>query len=96
MIAWDSNSGRPSAGRDSKDAAQPIFGNSDLSKCPRGCFRPVGLAWGTQDRLFMSSDSTGEIYVLSHDGGKDSAGARLVAPWASAVLAAGMMLGWAL
>lgn len=96
MIAWDAASGRPSAPRTSKDAAQPILGNKDLSKCPQGCFRPVGLAWGTQDRLFMSSDSTGEIFVLLNDGGKDNAGSRLLAPYASTLLAAGAVLGWVL
>ncbi|KAI4604220.1 hypothetical protein KJ359_000351 [Pestalotiopsis sp. 9143b] len=29
-----------------------------------GCFRPVGLALDSQSRLFMTSDSTGEIYML--------------------------------
>ncbi len=28
------------------------------------CFRPVGLTWDSKDRLWMSSDTTGEIYVL--------------------------------
>ncbi|RYP51690.1 hypothetical protein DL768_002991 [Monosporascus sp. mg162] len=41
-----------------------ILSNGDLSQCPDACFRPAGLALDAQDRLFMSSDSTGEIYVL--------------------------------
>lgn len=41
--------------------------NKDLSACPDQCFRPVGLAWDAQDRLFMTSDSTGEIYILRQD-----------------------------
>lgn len=38
--------------------------NPDLSKCPDECFRPVGLAWDGEGRLWVTSDSTGEIYVL--------------------------------
>ena len=41
-----------------------IFANADNSQCPDNCFRPVGLDLDSQGRLFMSSDSTGEIYVL--------------------------------
>lgn len=42
-----------------------IFANADNSKCPDGCFRPVGLALDGKERLWMSSDSTGELYVLA-------------------------------
>ena len=42
--------------------------NADNSKCPDQCFRPVGLAIDSKDRVFMSSDSTGEIYVLAKTG----------------------------
>ena len=38
--------------------------NPDLSVCPGDCFRPVGLAFDSAERMFMSSDSTGEIWVL--------------------------------
>lgn len=38
--------------------------NSEPRKCPENCFRPVGLAWDSSGRLWMSSDTTGEIYVL--------------------------------
>lgn len=56
--------GQPTAAPDSTNATADILSNADLSKCPDGCFRPVGLAWDSQGRLFMSSDATGEIYVL--------------------------------
>jgi hypothetical protein len=42
--------------------------NADNSKCPDLCFRPVGLALDSKGRVFMSSDSTGEIYVLAKTG----------------------------
>lgn len=45
-----------------------IFTNANNSVCPSQCFRPVGLALDQQGRLFVSSDATGELYVLVHTG----------------------------
>ncbi|KAM0390557.1 hypothetical protein ACHAQC_007728 [Fusarium culmorum] len=59
--------GRPANSSRSRDAATPIIYNEKLSSCPDDCFRPVGLAWDTQGRLWFSSDKTGEIFVLNHD-----------------------------
>ncbi len=56
--------GSPVAASDNKTAAMDIMTNADISKCPDDCFRPVGLALDSQGRLFMSSDSTGEIYMI--------------------------------
>lgn len=59
------------------DAASAILRNPDLSNCPDNCFRPVGLAWDSKDRLWFSSDSTGELFVLARDSsgsGSDDAG----------------------
>jgi hypothetical protein len=42
--------------------------NPDNSKCPGSCFRPVGLALDSKGRMFVSSDATGEIYVLARTG----------------------------
>lgn len=44
-----------------------IFTNADNSKCPGACFRPVGMTFDRQGRLFVSSDASGEIYVLVAD-----------------------------
>lgn len=63
-VQFDGNTGAPVAQPDSNSATANVLSNADLSKCPDSCFRPVGLAWDGQGRLFMSSDSTGEIYVL--------------------------------
>jgi hypothetical protein len=49
---------------DSMTSTTDIFANADNSQCPDSCFRPVGLDLDSQGRLFMSSDSTGEVYVL--------------------------------
>ncbi|KAF2018623.1 soluble quino protein glucose dehydrogenase [Aaosphaeria arxii CBS 175.79] len=56
--------GQPIDPANSTSAAISIVSNPDTSACPRGCFRPVGLAWDSKGRLFMSSDSSGEIFVV--------------------------------
>lgn len=56
--------GSPVAASDSKTALTDIFTNQNNSNCPNSCFRPVGLARDGQGRIFMSSDATGEIWVL--------------------------------
>ncbi|KAH7151756.1 hypothetical protein B0J13DRAFT_470245 [Dactylonectria estremocensis] len=59
--------GQPVDPSNSMDAATPILRNPDLANCPDACFRPVGLAWDAKGRLWFTSDSTGEIFVLSRD-----------------------------
>lgn len=66
----DFKDGMPVEPSDSMTAAKDILMNADTADCPENCFRPVGLAWGTEGRLFMTSDTTGEIYVLVNDGSK--------------------------
>ncbi|KAF2472212.1 soluble quino protein glucose dehydrogenase [Lindgomyces ingoldianus] len=56
--------GSPTDAANSSTAAIDVVSNPDVTKCPDDCFRPVGLAWDSQGRLFMSSDTTGEIYVV--------------------------------
>jgi glucose/arabinose dehydrogenase len=64
-IAFDSVTGEPTvSAENSRDALKDIITNKDNSVCPDKCFRPVGLAFDDQERLWMTSDSTGEIYVL--------------------------------
>jgi hypothetical protein len=57
--------GNPVASPDNKTAAVDILANADNSACPENCFRPVGIAFDRQGRLFLSSDTTGEIYVVT-------------------------------
>ena len=66
--------GEPVAGPDNTTAAIDIFANTDNSACPDNCFRPAGLAFDSQGRLFMSSDATGEIYVIARDQPKNTQG----------------------
>ncbi|KAG8531394.1 uncharacterized protein KY384_003023 [Bacidia gigantensis] len=44
-----------------------IFHNADVTRCPGNCFRPTGMTFDSQGRLFMSSDYSGEIYVVARD-----------------------------
>jgi hypothetical protein len=53
---------------DSHDSLTDILTNRDNTVCPDNYFRPVGLAFDDEGRLWMSSDSTGEIYVLQRTG----------------------------
>jgi hypothetical protein len=68
FIQFD-GTGSPTAAANSTSAAIDIVSNKDLSKCPDNCFRPAGLAWDSQGRLYMSSDSTGEIFVITREDG---------------------------
>jgi hypothetical protein len=61
--------GEPVAPANSMTANADIFANSNNSVCPNNCFRPVGIAIDGQGRMFVSSDATGEIYVVVKDHG---------------------------
>ncbi|KAJ4354520.1 uncharacterized protein N0V89_006257 [Didymosphaeria variabile] len=67
-IAFD-GAGSPVANSTSNSSAVDVVSNPDLSKCPDECVRPVGLAWDSEGRLFMSSDATGEIWVVTREDG---------------------------
>lgn len=73
-VAFNKDTGEPTAARDSTAAAVDVLSTPDLGNCPDGCFRPVGLAWDSQGRLWASSDSTGEIFVLYQNGTTDGGG----------------------
>ncbi|ROV94083.1 hypothetical protein VMCG_08261 [Cytospora schulzeri] len=64
QVTFDAATGMPTEPSDSTTAIVDIIRNTDDSSCPSSCLRPVGLAIDGQGRLFFSSDSTGEIYVL--------------------------------
>lgn len=57
--------GQPVAAADSRDAEIPVMWNQNNGACPNGCFRPCGLAIDGENRIFMSSDTTGEIFVVA-------------------------------
>jgi glucose/arabinose dehydrogenase len=58
------DAGGPVSSPDSQDAAIDILSNADNSVCPDKCFRPAGVALDAKGRVFMTSDATGDIYVL--------------------------------
>lgn len=64
----------PSQSSASRDAAVDVLTTPDLGNCPDECFRPVGLAWDSEGRLWVSSDTTGELFVLRRTGGGSSGG----------------------
>lgn len=68
FIQFNGN-GSPTAASNDTTAAVDIVSNPDLAQCSDGCFRPAGLAWDSQGRLFFSSDATGEIYVITREDG---------------------------
>lgn len=76
------DNGEPVEPSTSNTALTDIVSNQDNSRCPRNCFRPVAMAWDRQGRLFFSSDSTGEIYVITRAGTADGedAGVNDAAP----------------
>lgn len=42
-----------------------IMWNPDLTECPKRCFEPVGVAFDEYGRVWMSSDESGEIYMVT-------------------------------
>lgn len=57
--------GEPVEPSNSTTAAVDIVANEDVSACPEDCMRPVAMAFDRQGRMFMSSDSSGEIYMVT-------------------------------
>ncbi|KAG9234928.1 hypothetical protein BJ875DRAFT_289184 [Amylocarpus encephaloides] len=57
--------GQPKEPSTSTQAGVHVMSNSNMGGCPYNCFRPSGLAFDNKDRLFMSSDSTGEIFIIN-------------------------------
>jgi hypothetical protein len=60
----DFRDGQPVHDVSSKTAQIPVMENSNANACSSNCFRPVGLDFDQKGRLFMSSDTSGEIYVI--------------------------------
>ena len=63
--------GEPVAAADSNTSYTDIFMNTDNSVCPASCFRPVSMAFDSKGRMFVSSDASGEIYVVLKDEGSN-------------------------
>ncbi|KAH7328192.1 NHL repeat-containing protein [Stachybotrys elegans] len=59
--------GEPVAPGTSMDAEEPLLWNANIEQCPFDCFRPVSVTLDSSGRLFMTSDSTGELFVITLD-----------------------------
>ncbi|KAK6380133.1 hypothetical protein LTS17_005322 [Exophiala oligosperma] len=68
VVAFDKD-GEPVDSLDSKDAARDVLTNQDNSKCPDDCFRPAAMALDLHGRLYVSSDASGEIYLITRASG---------------------------
>ncbi|KAK4186195.1 soluble quino protein glucose/sorbosone dehydrogenase [Podospora australis] len=62
VMRVDFKDGQPVADVSSRTAQIPVMENT--GNCPNSCFRPVGLAFDAKGRLYVSSDTSGEIYVI--------------------------------
>jgi len=60
----DFKNGEPVADLTSKTAQIAVMENQNTASCPNSCFRPVGLDIDKKGRLYVSSDSSGEIHVI--------------------------------
>lgn len=72
VIPFNPTTGEPVAAHNSNDVFDEIMTNPDHTKCPGTCFRPAGLAFDAAGRLWMTSDTTGELYVLQKRSGTPS------------------------
>jgi len=66
------SSGAPIASASTTTGYSFILQAPDLSKCPNGCARPVGLAFDPLGRLFVSSDTTGEVFLVESSNAPDT------------------------
>jgi hypothetical protein len=67
-VAFD-EAGEPVDAATSNTSFVPVLSNVNNSRCPGNCFRPVGMAFDKQGRMFMASDASGEIYVIMQEKG---------------------------
>ena len=71
--------GSPVAGSNSRTAAVDIMTNPNTSSCADAvCFRPTGLVLDSHQRIFMTSDATGEIWVIRRTNATTGSGTGTV------------------
>lgn len=56
---------QPIPAKNSTNATVDVVWNKDNTLCPLECFRPVGVAIDARGRVWMTSDNTGEVFVLT-------------------------------
>ncbi|KAF8595240.1 soluble quino protein glucose dehydrogenase [Ceratobasidium sp. AG-I] len=57
--------GRPVAKPSSGTGYETVVGAPNTAACPDGCIRPVGLLFDNLGRLFVTSDTTGEVSTMN-------------------------------
>ncbi|CAE6437204.1 unnamed protein product [Rhizoctonia solani] len=65
-IPWAGDA--PAALSNSAQGYERLVYAPDLTRCPGQCIRPVGLAFGRQGQLYVTSDETGEVFVIENRG----------------------------
>jgi len=73
-VAFDAETGEPVDAATSNTSFVPVLSNVNNSRCPGNCFRPVGMAFDKQGRMFMASDASGEIYIVMQEKGAAGTG----------------------
>lgn len=76
-VAFSPESGEPTEASDSVTAVRDVLTPPDTAACSKrgACLRPVGLAFDASgERLFVSSDATGEIWVVMRNGEEEEEG----------------------
>ncbi|KAK9766029.1 hypothetical protein K7432_005174 [Basidiobolus ranarum] len=69
-IPFDSETGKPVGGISGE--LFDVWGEKDPGNCVGACFRPVGLAFDSQGRLYVSSDESSEIWRITLDSSEAS------------------------
>ncbi|KAJ4421351.1 hypothetical protein N0V85_000223 [Neurospora sp. IMI 360204] len=67
-VLFDTTKGEPVEASDSTNSLVDVMWNRDVSKCPEQCFRPVGLAVDGEERIWMTDDDKGDVWVLKQVG----------------------------
>lgn len=96
-VAFDPVTGEPTAEREAAhEALTQIMTNPDHAKCPGQCFRPAGLAVDGMGRVWMTSDTTGEVFVLekSRVGPTATVSGGLVTATGKSEAGRGAVVGW--
>ena len=63
-IVFDPSTGMPTELSTSNKAAINVMSNPNNANCPNRCFRPADVAFDNKGRLFMTSDTTNEVWVI--------------------------------
>lgn len=77
-VSFSSSTNEPVEAADSTTAVKDVLTAPDVGRCAEegfGCFRPAGIAVdAAEGRVFVSSDATGEIWVVMRDEAGQSGG----------------------